>query len=405
MSTGPTIDASEHGDMKRDAEQTVDPYTVATASGKLVDYEKLIVQFGCHRIEPEMLQRMERLTGRRAHRFLRRGLFFSHKDFNWILDMYEAGKPFYLYTGRGPSSDALHLGHLLPFIFTQWLQEVFNVPLVVQITDDEKYFHSKSEVSLEDSYRYGFENVKDIIACGFDVRKTFIFSDLDYMGHMYRNVVRLQRAITFNQCNNCFGFNLDEANCGKFAYPAIQAAPSFSSSFPHIFGSRTDVPCLIPCGIDQDPYFRLTRVNAAKFKFLPPALIHSKFFPALTGVGSKMSASIPNSAIFLTDSKKQIAAKINQSVSGGGDTKELHEQNGANIEVDIAFQYLTFFLEDDDELERIRTEYCAGRMYTGQVKKRLIDVLEPLVSNHQSARDGVSDDLVRTFMTVRQMRA
>ncbi len=69
-------------------------------------------------------------------------------------------------------------------------------------------------------------------------------------------------------------------------------------------------------GIDQDPYFRLTRVNAAKFKFLPPALIHSKFFPALTGVGTKMSASIPNSAIFLTDSKKQIAAKINQSVSG-----------------------------------------------------------------------------------------
>jgi hypothetical protein len=24
--------------------------------------------------------------------------------------MYESGRPFYLYTGRGPSSDALHLG-------------------------------------------------------------------------------------------------------------------------------------------------------------------------------------------------------------------------------------------------------------------------------------------------------
>ena len=39
---------------------------------------------------------------------------------------------------QGPSSEALHLGHLIPFMFTQWLQEVFNVPLVIQITDDEK---------------------------------------------------------------------------------------------------------------------------------------------------------------------------------------------------------------------------------------------------------------------------
>lgn len=39
---------------------------------------------------------------------------------------------------QGPSSEALHLGHLIPFMFTQWLQETFNVPLVIQITDDEK---------------------------------------------------------------------------------------------------------------------------------------------------------------------------------------------------------------------------------------------------------------------------
>ena len=39
---------------------------------------------------------------------------------------------------QGPSSEALHLGHLIPFQFTQWLQEAFNVPLVIQITDDEK---------------------------------------------------------------------------------------------------------------------------------------------------------------------------------------------------------------------------------------------------------------------------
>lgn len=38
-----------------------------------------------------------------------------------------------------------------------------------------------------------------------------------------------------------------------------QAAPSFPTSFPHMFGERRDIRCLIPCAIDQDPYFRMTR--------------------------------------------------------------------------------------------------------------------------------------------------
>jgi tryptophanyl-tRNA synthetase len=80
-------------------------------------------------IDDELLQRFERLTGHKPHRWLRRGLFFSHRDFDRILDKYEAGEPFFLYTGRGPSSDAVHLGHTIPFSFTKWLQDVFDVPL------------------------------------------------------------------------------------------------------------------------------------------------------------------------------------------------------------------------------------------------------------------------------------
>jgi tryptophanyl-tRNA synthetase len=59
-----------------------------------------------------------------------------------------------------------------------------------------------------------------------------------------------------------------------------QAAPSFSNSFPQIFGDKTDIPCLIPCAIDQDPYFRLTRECAQRLKYKKPALIHAKFILA-----------------------------------------------------------------------------------------------------------------------------
>ena len=73
----------------------------------------------------------EESAGMKAHRFLRRGIFFSHRDLDFILKSFENGKGFYLYTGRGPSSESLHLGHTIPFTFTKYLQEAFDVPLVI----------------------------------------------------------------------------------------------------------------------------------------------------------------------------------------------------------------------------------------------------------------------------------
>lgn len=112
--------------------------------------------------------------------------------------------------------------------------------------------------------------------------------------------------------------------------------------------------CLIPCGIDQDPYFRLTRDVAPRLKHPKCALLHSKFFPALQGIEAKMSASDPNSGIYLTDSDAVIAKKIKtHAFSGGGATKEDHEKFGGRTEVDVSYHYLTFFLDDDAELQRI----------------------------------------------------
>jgi len=119
--------------------QIVTPWDVEADDDEGIDYDKLIDRFGSQRISEELIARLERLTGRKPHPWLRRGIFFSHRDFELILDLYEAKKPFYLYTGRGPSSDALHMGHLIPFLFTKWLQDTFDVPLVIQMTDDEKY--------------------------------------------------------------------------------------------------------------------------------------------------------------------------------------------------------------------------------------------------------------------------
>ena len=99
----------------------------------------------------------------------------------------------------------------------------------------------------------------------------------------------------------------------------------------------------------------MTRDVAPVLKCRKPALLHSTFIPALQGAQTKMSASDPNSSVYLTDTPKQIKSKINKyAFSGGGASVEEHREKGGNCEVDIAYQYLTFFLEDDEKLEQIR---------------------------------------------------
>eukprot|EP00842_Homolaphlyctis_polyrhiza_P003496 jgi/Hompol1/4147/HPOL_003494-RA len=403
-------------------EQKIDPWTVegATVDGKLqaIDYDRLIADFGTKPIDEQLLARFERLTGEKPHTFLRRGLFFSHRhvsvypslhqpvsvgvslllEFNIILDKYEQGKPFFLYTGRGPSSGSMHVGHMVPFIFCKWLQDVFKAPLVIQLTDDEKFLF-KQELKLEEANKFAVENAKDIMSFGFDPERTFIFSNLDYMSSaFYKNVVRISKTITTSVSKATFGFN-DSDNVGKLHFVSVQAAPSFSNTFPQIFGPKGDVPCLIPCAIDQDPYFRLTRDVASKLKYPKPALLHSKFFPALQGPGTKMSASNPNSAIYISDTPAQIKNKINKhAFSGGQATAELHAQLGGDTEVDVSYQYLRFFLDDDVEIVEIEKAYRSGAMSTGQLKQRCIAVVQDIVKKVQDRRKLITDDVVKSFM-------
>ncbi|XP_072975533.1 tryptophan--tRNA ligase, cytoplasmic [Typha angustifolia] len=393
--------ASE-GNRIEEEEQVVNPWEVSAKGGGKIDYDKLVDKFGCQLLNPDLVGRIERLTGRRAHSFLRRGVFFAHRDLNEILDVFEKGEKFYLYTGRGPSSEALHLGHLVPFMFTKYLQDAFKVPLVIQLTDDEKCMWKN--LSVEESKRLARENAKDIIACGFDIERTFIFSDFSYVGGaFYENMVRVAKCVTFNKVVGIFGFT-PEDHIGKISFPPVQAVPSFPSSFPHLFPRKDNLRCLIPCAIDQDPYFRMTRDVAPRIGYQKPALIESIFFPALQGETGKMSASDPNSAIYVTDSSKDIKNKVNKyAFSGGQDSIENHRKYGANLEVDIPFKYLSFFLEDDEELDHIRKEYGSGRMLTGEVKKRLIEILSEMVERHRSARAAVTDEMVDAFMAVRPL--
>ena len=120
-----------------------------------------------------------------------------------------------------------------------------------------------------------------------------------------------------------------------------------------------------------------------------------------------MSSSDENSAIFLTDTPEDIERKIKEhAFSGGQETKKLQQEKGANLETDVSYQWLSFLLEDDEELAKIGQDYGSGSgeyWSTGQVKGRLITLLQALVAEHQERRAKITDDEVRKWMAQRSI--
>lgn len=417
--------------------QTIDPYNVqgevdSEGNVKAIDYDRLIEQFGVQPLTEEHLKRFEKVTGKPAHRLMRRKLFFSHRDFDNILNVYEKYGTFMLYTGRGPSSGSLHLGHTIPMLFTKELQDIFDVPLVIMMTDDEKFLHTrnknKSDKSEpEDFLEYAYGNIKDIIALGFDMKKTFIYTDYEYFnGHFLLNTSEFESLITNNQVRGAFGFD-GSTNVGLNSYGARQCVAAFPSSYPELFGKSdfrgfvggqvqpkplrrykdlAKIPTLIPCAIDQEPYFRILRENCDRMKNKHPktCLILSKFLTALQGPGGKMSASNPNSAIFMSDTPNQIKNKINKhAFSGGRETIEEHREKGGNPDVDVAFTYLSYFLESDEELQSLSDGYRKGEITTGEMKARCISELQKVVGDFQDRRSKITDEVMASYMTERKL--
>ncbi|KAF2133673.1 tryptophanyl-tRNA synthetase [Dothidotthia symphoricarpi CBS 119687] len=405
-------------------EQTIDPWNVQAgvdADGKVkeFDYAAISQQWATKLIDDALLERFEKVTGHKPHRWLRRRLFFSHRDLDLILDTYERGDDFILYTGRGPSSDAMHIGHTIPFEFTKWLQDVFDVPLVIMLTDDEKYLF-KEKLKQPEVYEFARQNAKDIISIGFDVKKTFMYIDSEfftsgYNRHFSLNTTEFEKLITNNQVRGAFGFD-GSTNIGSNAFAAKQCVAAFASSYPFIWGQDhktyhrskqlAAIPCFIPCAIDQDPYFRLLRENCGRMdqSSPKPALIHSKFLTALQGAGGKMSASVSTSAIFMSDSEKQVKNKISKNAfSGGQETMELHRELGGNPDIDVPYQYISYFEDDDEKLTRLAAEYRSGELLTGEMKKECIDLMTSYVKKFQDARAKVTDEILEEFLRPRKL--
>jgi tryptophanyl-tRNA synthetase len=365
--------------MKTKVKSMVEEFKVTPweVSGR-VDYDRLVEKFGTKKIDADLLEKIRKRT-KKLHPFLTRNIFFSHRDLDVVLKNYEEGRKFFLYTGRGPSG-GMHIGHLIPFMFTRWLQEQYKCELYIQITDDEKFL--VKDLTLEQTRNMAYDNIADIAALGFDRGKTHIFLNTEYAKTLYRIAIKVGRHLTMSTNKAIFGFT-DSSNVGISFFPAMQIAPCF---LPQETGGKNE-QCLIPAAIDQDDYWRPARDVAPKLGYMKPAQIHSKFFPSLLGIDAKMSSSDPRSSVFLTDSPEDVEKKINRyAFSGGRDTLEEQRRLGADLEKDVPYQWLTFLEEDDRKLKKIGEDYSSGKMLTGEIKQILAEKVCTFLKSHQKAR-------------------
>ncbi len=367
-------------------EFTVTPWEV---KGK-IDYNKLMQQFGTKELDDSLLSRIKNHT-KDLHYMLSRKIFFSHRDLDFILNKYEHGEKFFLYTGRGPSGKT-HLGHLVPWIFTKWLQDKFGAHLYFQITEDEKSI--VKNLTLEETTKLAYDNILDIIAVGFDPKKTHIFLNTEYTKTLYKIAIKAAKHITLSTAKAVFGFK-DSSNIGITFFPAMQIAPCF---LPSVLAGK-NIPCLIPASIDQDDYWRPARDVAPKLGFYKPAQIHGKLLPSILGPGEKMSSSDPQTAIFTTDSPNDVKTKITKyAFSGGRETVEEHRKKGGNPDIDVSYQYLTYFLEDDKKLKKIHDDYKSGKMLTGELKQITIEVINEFLKEHQKRREKAKQQIEKFML-------
>jgi tryptophanyl-tRNA synthetase len=327
----------------------------------------------------KLIEKVQKLVGE-IHPLLKLNYFFSHRDFDWILNKYERNENFYLYTGRGPSG-MVHMGHLLPWLFTKYLQDKFNSKLLFQLTDDEKFLYNQDR-TFQEIKSFTYENILDIIAIGFDAKRTKIIVDTKHIQYLYPLANEIAKRITFSTSRSVFGFT-HSTNIGMIGFPPIQSAPCFLPSL--IEGKPT--PVLIPAAIDQDP---------DRMGYYKPAQIHSKFLPALDTSG-KMSSSKPQNALFTTDDPETIDRKVSAAFTGGQPTVALQRQLGGNALECPVFWYLRYFFDSELQSEERLIKCEGGNLLCGECKSDLATESKSFMMKFKKRREKAKD-IVQEFM-------
>ena len=275
---------------------------------------------------------------------------------------------------------ALHIGNYLGAI-KQWVELQSKGECFFLIVD----LHS---ITINYNPKQMPENIlsaaMDYLAAGINPKKSIIFiqsqikehAELAWLLETITPIGELERMTQYKEKSKQ---NKDNINTGLFAYPVLMAAD--------ILLYKTDI---VPVGDDQAQHVELTRTLARKFNnkfgkvFIEPQTQLSKFGARIMSLDNpeiKMSKSLPNGCIFLSDAPDAIRQKIKAAVTDSGKEIKFDEKNKPAIS-----NLLTIYhLFSEKSISGIEKKY-RGKGY-GEFKKDLAEVIVNGLSKFQKNRE------------------
>ena len=419
---------------------TLDPWGAV----KIDNYSKLFDEFGISKFE-DLLGKIKN-----PHRYMRRRVIFGHRSYDSVLNAMLSGKPFAAMSGFMPTGKA-HLGHKMVMEEIIWHQQQGGDAFLA-IADMEahavrgKTWKECRELGINEYilsaialgllpgahiyFQSGFNPVKDLsfeigIKANFsELSAIYGFSGDTNISHMVSTLtqsadilhpqlkefggpkpvvipvgadqdphIRLTRGLAYK--TNMFFVEERRAGNGlisvrgkaapKEALKEIAKRTGGKLYEEHVDISRRTLD-------DVESVVREVELEYGGYAFMPPASTYHKFMTGLQG--GKMSSSIPESYIALTDKPEDGAKKVMRAITGGRVTLFEQKKLGGEPDKCSVYELLLYHLvEDDNELLEVYKDCVGGTRVCGNCKKFTAELMRRFLKDHQEKREAAKEML------------
>ncbi len=300
-------------------------------------------------------------------------------------------------TGDRPTGQ-LHLGHYIGSLQNRVkLQHDYNTYILIAdaqaLTDNAENPQKVRRNILEVALDYLAVSIDPAIAT---IAIQSMIPEIAELTMYFMNLVtlaRLQRNPTVKDEMQQKGYGAN-VPAGFLAYPVSQAAD--------ITIFKAD---LVPVGDDQLPMLEQTREIVRRFnRTYAPVLVEPEAMlsemsrlPGTDG-GAKMGKSLDN-AIFLCDPTDIVAQKVMGMFT---DPNHLRVEDPGKVEGNPVFAYLDAFDPDQDEVAAMKAHYQRGGLGDVKVKRRLIRVLNDLLTPIRECRATYAEDPAQVMAILRE---
>lgn len=421
---------------------TLDPWGRA----QVKDYGDLVRSFGIAPFEP-LLARVPK-----PMRLMARRIIFGHRDYDRVLEAMAAKRPFGAITGFMPSGPA-HLGAKMVMEEMVYHQERGG-DVTVAIADMEA--HAVRGVPWERCREWGVEEyLLSLVALGLKPHRARIYFQSENR-QVQDLAFRLAKEANYSELKAIYGFT-GETTLAHMLCPAVQAADILAPQLPENGGPRPlVVPVGVdqdphirltrdmgaranPFVVEADRGSVIVRWKDVRFDpaglvealaplakkrpavhklhvelpgareaevwpilldhasrsgtpmFLPPASLYHRFMSGLTG--GKMSSSVPDSTIALSEPPEAAAAKVLKAKTGGRATEAEQRRRGGEPERCAVFELMHYHLDDDGFLEDMEKQCRAGTRLCGPCKGRAAERMKDILQGHQEKREEARERL------------